>query len=252
MKNTYSTALATPLLLAALLAGPLAQAQTAAPAAPATATATAPESDNPIKEPRQATSYAIGVTTARNLMKDGVELDLNLVLKGMQDALGNQRLLMPEKDIKAAMNSIVTEMRQKMAANRKDAEEINRKRGDEFRAVFAKRAGVKTLSNGVQYLVNTEGKGPKPTDEDGIVVKYRGTLTTGYEFDATPEGKTANMKLANLIMGWKEALKLMPAGSKWTIVIPPNLAYGTRGVGSEIGPNETLVFEVELVSITKP
>lgn len=236
MKFTYATALAAPLLLAGLLAQPLAQAQA---------------SDNPIKEPRQATSYAIGVTTARNLMKDGVELDLNLVLKGMQDALANQRLLMNEKDIKAAMNSLVTDMRQKMAANRKDAEEINRKRGDEFRAVFAKRAGVKTLPNGVQYLVGQEGQGAKPTEEDGVVVKYRGTLTTGYEFDGTPEGKSANMKLSNLIVGWKEALKLMPAGSKWTIVIPPNMAYGVRGVGAEIGPNETLVFEVELLSVTK-
>jgi FKBP-type peptidyl-prolyl cis-trans isomerase FklB len=251
MKNKYIAALTTPLLLAALLASPLVQAQSTAPAANSAAAATA-EADNLIKEPRQATSYAIGVTTARNLMKDGVELDLNLVLKGMQDALAGQRLLMAEKDIKAAMNSIVTEMRQKMAANRKDAEEINRKRGDEFRAVFGKRDGVKTLANGVQYLVQQQGNGAKPTDEDGIVVKYRGTLTTGYEFDATPEGKTANMKLANLIVGWKEALKMMPAGSKWTIVIPPNLAYGVRGVGAEIGPNETLVFEVELIGVTKP
>jgi FKBP-type peptidyl-prolyl cis-trans isomerase FklB len=200
---------------------------------------------------KDALSYAVGVTTARNLAKDGVEIDLNMILKGMQDVQSGQRLQMAEKDIKAAMSSLVTDLRQKMAANRKDAEEINRKRGDEFRAIFAKRAGVKSLPSGVLYLVNQEGQGAKPTDEDGVVVKYRGTLSNGYEFDATPEGKNANMKLANLIVGWKEALKQMPVGSKWTLVIPPNVAYGVRGVGNEIGPNETLIFEVELVGITK-
>jgi FKBP-type peptidyl-prolyl cis-trans isomerase len=173
------------------------------------------------------------------------------MLKGMQDAISGKRPQMTEGEIKSAMNSLLTEMRSKMAANRKDAEVINKKKGDEYRDTFAKRAGVVSLPSGVLYKAEKTGTGPKPTMEDMVVVNYRGTLIDGKEFDGTPEGKPTRLQVDKLINGWKEALRLMPVGSRWTIVIPPNLAYGKGGVGVQIGPNETLVFDVDLVGISK-
>jgi FKBP-type peptidyl-prolyl cis-trans isomerase FklB len=234
------------LLPIALLMSCAAFAQTAAPSA-------TPEAESPpaFSNRKDAMSYAIGVSTARNLQKDGVEVNAAIVAKGMEDALSGKRTLMSEKEIRSVMSGLVGEMRQKMAANRVEAEAANKKRGDEYRAAYAKQAGVKNLPNGVLYKVEAAGSGPKPTEDDMVVVNYRGTLTNGTEFDGTPEGKPATMKLSQLILGWKEALKNMPTGARWTLVIPPQLAYGVRGVGSDIGPSETLVFDVELVGIKK-
>lgn len=203
------------------------------------------------KNRKEAISYAIGVTTARNLVKDGVEFNPETVIRGMQDALSGQRLQMNEHEIRMVMSGLVGEMRQKMAANRKEAEEINKKRGEEYRASYAKQEGVVTLPNGVMYKAQRTGSGPKPSDESEVLVNYRGTLTSGKEFDATQDGKPAKLQVGRLIVGWREALKLMPAGSRWTVVIPPQLGYGQRGVGADIGPNETLVFDIDLVEVLK-
>jgi FKBP-type peptidyl-prolyl cis-trans isomerase FklB len=246
MKTQHFASLALVAALAAL-GSTVAGAQTSAPAA--SPTEPVPGSFTTRKE---AISYAIGVTTVRNLVKDGVEIDTAIVLRGMQDALAGGRTAISEKDIKSIMTSLVTEMRQKMAANRHDAEGINKKKGDEYRASFAKQSNVVSLPNGLLYKAEKTGSGPRPTDEDAVIVKYRGRLIDGKEFDGTPEDKSTTLKLDKLIVGWKEALKLMPTGSKWSIVVPPNLAYGVRGVGADIGPNETLVFDVELMGITKP
>jgi FKBP-type peptidyl-prolyl cis-trans isomerase FklB len=256
MKQTpkqITSPLAVTCLSIGLMLSTTASAQTAAaPVATAKASAASePEGAGAFKSRKEAISYAVGVTTARNLAKDGVDVDPTIVLQGMQDAIGGKRLQMKEPEIRSVMNGLVGEMRQKMAANRKEAEEINKKKGDEFRATFAKQADVKTLPNGILYKVVKAGTGPKPTIEDSVLVNYRGTLTNGYEFDASAEGKPVTLKMAQLIMGWKEAARLMPTGSRWTIVIPPQLAYGVRGVGADIGPNETLVFDVELVAINK-
>jgi FKBP-type peptidyl-prolyl cis-trans isomerase FklB len=238
-KLTASIALA----LAGVLASGAAVAQDAA--------ATKTEPTSAFSSRKDTLSYAIGVSTARNLLKDGIELNPQVMLQGIQDAVDNKRTKLSEAEIRSVMSGLVGEMRQKMAANRVEAEAANKKRGDEYRAAFSKQADVKSLPNGVLYKVAQAGTGPRPTEDDLVTVKYRGTLTNGFEFDATPEGKTANMKVSQLINGWKEALKVMPTGSRWTLVIPPNLAYGVRGVGTDIGPSETLVFDVELVSIKK-
>jgi FKBP-type peptidyl-prolyl cis-trans isomerase FklB len=233
-------------------ASALAQSGPVTIATPIDAPTDAPSGLSNFKTSREAISYAIGVTTARNLGKDGVDIDPASVLKGMQDANSVQRtLLLSEKEIKTVMSGLVAEMRQKLAASRQEAELINQKKGDEFRAQFAKDANVKSLPSGVLYKVQRAGTGPKANEQDSVVVSYHGALTDGKEFDGTPEGKSVTFKLSQVIMGWKEALKLMPAGSRWTIVIPPNLAYGTTGAGTTIGPNETLVFDVELQSVSK-
>lgn len=204
----------------------------------------------PLGDRKKTLGYAIGVTTARNLLKDGVEFDPALVQQGIQDAFKGGNLLLTDKQIATAMNDILAEMRQRSVANKRELELANKKSGEAYREKFAKQEGVKTLPNGVLYKVVKMGTGAKPTEEDSIVAHYRGTLIGGAELQAD-EGKPLTLQMSKLIMGLRETLKQMPTGSKWTIVVPPSLAYGTRGVGTNIGPNETLVFDVELLSILK-
>jgi FKBP-type peptidyl-prolyl cis-trans isomerase len=248
MKKITHNSILLAVAASALAHFPLAMAQATTPAP---AQAAAAENASPFKSRKEAISYAIGVTTARNLAKDGVEIDSAIVIQGMQDAQSGKRVLLTEKEIRSVMSGLVGEMRQKLASNRKDAEEMNKKRGDEYRATFSKQTDVKTLPNGVLYKVLKAGAGPRPTEEDMVLVNYRGTLPSGFEFDGSPDGKPVLMRVAQLIVGWKEAIKQMPVGSKWAVVIPPQLAYGVRGVGADIGPNETLVFDIELVAIQK-
>jgi FKBP-type peptidyl-prolyl cis-trans isomerase FklB len=233
--------------VALALAGVLSSGATLAQAAATPAT----ETPSAFSNRKDTLSYAIGVSTARNLLKDGIELNPEVMLQGIQDAVDNKRTKLSEAEIRSVMSGLVGEMRQKMAANRVEAEAANKKRGDEYRVAFSKQPDTKSLSSGVLYKIAKVGTGPKPLEDDLVSVNYRGTLTNGFEFDATPEGKPANMKVSQLINGWKDALKNMPTGSRWTLVIPPHLAYGVRGVGTDIGPSETLVFDVELVSIKK-
>ena len=128
--------------------------------------------------------------------------------------------------------------------------EANQKEGDAFLAANKSKPGVVTLPSGLQYKILTAGAGPKPTAADSVVCNYRGTLINGTEFDSSyKRGQPATFPVSGVIKGWTEALQLMPVGSKWQLFVPPDLAYGARGAGSEIGPNSTLIFEVELMSI---
>lgn len=241
MKHTMNkNASAIALLAVGMLACTAALAQTKA-AETQGATAFASKKD--------ALSYAIGVSTARNLTKDGVEINPEIVLQGMKDVVENRRTAMTETEIRSVMSGLIGEMRQNMANNRVEAEAANKKRGNDYRDAFSKQDGTQTMPNGVLYQVTKASNGRTPTDDDSVLVNYRGTLTNGTEFDATPAGKPATLKVSQLINGWKAAIKIMPVGSRWKLVIPPQLAYGVRGVGSDIGPSETLVFDVELVGI---
>jgi FKBP-type peptidyl-prolyl cis-trans isomerase FklB len=149
------------------------------------------------------------------------------------------------------MNGLQIDLRRTMASNLRELSDKNRKRGAEFLATYKAKADVKAMSNGVLYRVLKAGDGPKPVESDTVVTRYRGAKIDGVEFDATLEGKTSIMRLNQVVMGWREALKQMPVGSKWEVVIPAPLAYGERGVGDLIGPNEVLVFDVELLEIKK-
>ncbi len=167
----------------------------------------------------------------------------------MKDGLSGEKLLMPEKDLRKVMNAFQGELRQKAMMHHQTAAEENRKKGEAFLAENKTKDGVVTLPSGVQYKILKAGDGKRPTDGDTVECYYRGTLLNGTEFDGTEPGKPATLKVEMLTAGWKEALKLMPKGSKWQIFIPSQLAYGSRGVGSDIGPNETLIFEVALLDI---
>jgi FKBP-type peptidyl-prolyl cis-trans isomerase len=226
-----------------------AQTITRLSAAPSSTEAEVSTSSGKLKTRKDIVSYSIGVTTARNLLKDGVELDAGLLTQGLKDVMGGDKLLLTEKELRSVMSGFLGEMRQKIATNRKEAEQTNKKKSETFLAANAAKSGVQTLPNGLQYRVLKEGNGAKPGDSDTILANYHGSLTSGVEFDGTEDGKPATLKMGNLISGWKEALKLMPAGSHWQVFVPPQLGYGTRGVGSDIGPNEVLVFDIDLVAV---
>ena len=162
-------------------------------------------------------SYAIGMNVGKAMKKDGVDVDTTILLHGLQQ--------------------------QQLA-------ETNKKEGDEFLAANKAKEGVVTLPSGLEYKILQEGTGPKPTAADTVTVNYRGTLLNGTEFDSSyKRGQPANFPVSQIIKGWTEALELMPVGSKWQLFIPPDLAYGLRGANPTIGPNSTLIFEVELLSI---
>lgn len=202
-----------------------------------------------LESPRDRVSYAIGVDMARNFRKQGIEIDVDLIARGLRDGLGGGPVLLSDKDLRRTMNEFQGDVRQRMAQNRRSAAEENKQRGTAFLEQNKSREGVVVLPSGLQYRVLKAGDGRKPVDSDIVVCNYAGRLLNGHEFDATEPGKPATLKLSALIGGWKEALKLMPTGSKWQLALPPQLAYGDRGAGSDIGPNETLLFEVELVAV---
>jgi FKBP-type peptidyl-prolyl cis-trans isomerase FklB len=202
-----------------------------------------------IKSDKDKLSYSIGAAIGKNFKNEGTEVDLGLLLEGLKNSMAGDNLLVPEKDMRQVMNDYQTQLRQKMASKRQLAVLDNKKKGDAFLADYKKQPGVLALPTGVLYKIVKEGTGKKPIESDMVEVNYRGTLINGTEFDATEPGRPANLKVSALIPGWKQALSMMPVGSKWHIVIPEVLAYGERGVGNDIGPNETLVFDLELVGI---
>lgn len=202
-----------------------------------------------LSTPKDKISYGMGVELARNFKKNEMDVDIDLFIKGLQAGMSGEKIPLPEKELRRAINSYQSEVRQKMAMNRRTAAETNRKKGAAYLAENRTRDGVQTLPSGVQYRIIKKGTGKIPGDQSSITCFYRGTLLDGTEFDGTEPDKPATLKVSQLIAGWKEALKLMPEGSKWEIFIPSQLAYGERGVGNDIGPNETLRFEVELLTV---
>ena len=209
------------------------------------------EDASELKTDKDRLSYSIGISIGKNFKREGTEVDPNLLFKGLKSALAGEHLLLTEKEWHSVLNSYQTEMLQHAKLSKQQAMESNKKKGDAYLAENKTKKGVEVLPSGVQYKILKKGDGAKPDDASMVQVNYRGTLIDGTEFDATEPGHPANFKLSALIAGWKEALKLMPTGSKWQIAIPAQLAYGERGAGSDIGPNEVLLFDVELVGINK-
>lgn len=194
-------------------------------------------------------SYGIGVQVAKTLKNQGIDVNPDLVVKGLRDALTGQKLLMSDDELNNTLAALQQEMTQKQAQARAKEAEDNQKAGEAFLAENGKKEGVVTLPSGLQYKIVKAADGKKPTDTDTVSCNYRGTLIDGTEFDKSQPGQPANFQVGMVIAGFKEALKLMPVGSTWQFFIPPSLAYGERGAGNVIGPNTTLVFEVELLSI---
>jgi FKBP-type peptidyl-prolyl cis-trans isomerase len=195
-------------------------------------------------------SYAVGVEMGVKLRGAALDLDAELVSRGMKDGLTGNDTLLNVAELNAAVTALRLDYRMKAEEARKQLADKNKKEGEAFLAANKTSDGVVALESGLQYKVLKEGSGAKPTAEDSVVCHYRGTLIGGQEFDSSlKRDKPASFALKRVIKGWSEALLLMPVGSKWALYVPPNLAYGERGSRGRIGPNQTLVFEVELLSI---
>jgi FKBP-type peptidyl-prolyl cis-trans isomerase FklB len=214
------------------------------------APAAAPVSGPPLATLKDKTSYATGVMTARNLMRNDVPFDLDLMIQGLRDGVAGGAIRISEKELKLVLQSMQSDIQRKLSNDRQVKASLNRERGVIYQNDYRNQPGVNVLPGNLMYRVINTGTGDKPGELSTVVVRYRGTLIDGTEFDATPEGKTATLKLPEVITGWREALKRMPAGSTWELVVPPSMAYSTRGAGV-IGPNETLVFTVELVAVVQ-
>jgi FKBP-type peptidyl-prolyl cis-trans isomerase FklB len=190
---------------------------------------------------KQKASYAIGLNIGKSMRKDSVEVDPNILLRGMKDGLAGAKPLLTDDEAKAAMVQLQTDLRKQLEEKMQSFLDANKTKD-----------GVVVLPSGLQYKILKEGTGPKPTAADSVVCNYRGTLIDNTEFDSSyKRGQPVTFPVTGVIKGWTEALQLMPVGSKWQLVIPGDLAYGARGgpQGSGIPPNATLVFEVELMSI---
>jgi FKBP-type peptidyl-prolyl cis-trans isomerase FklB len=203
-----------------------------------------------LKTQQQKASYALGMNIGTGLHKQGVTMDPALVAKGLRDAMTGAKTLMTEEEARAVLTQLQSEVRGKMEAKAHEAGAGNRKEGEAFLAANKSKEGVVTLPSGLQYKILKEGTGPKPAATDTVSCNYKGTLLSGKEFDSSyKRGEATSFPVNGVIKGWTEALQLMPVGSKWQLFIPADLAYGDRGAGGDIGPGETLIFEVELVSI---
>jgi FKBP-type peptidyl-prolyl cis-trans isomerase FklB len=195
-------------------------------------------------------SYALGMNLGTSLHKQSVPVDPNLLARGLKDALAGGKTLLTEDQARATLMEVQTEMRKKQQEEMQRAGDASKKEGEAFLAANKSKEGVVTLPSGLQYKILTQGTGPKPTASDSVVCNYRGTLLNGTEFDSSyKRGQPATFPVNGVIKGWTEALQLMPVGSKWQLFVPSDLAYGERSPGPEIGPNSTLIFEVELLSI---
>jgi FKBP-type peptidyl-prolyl cis-trans isomerase len=179
-----------------------------------------------------------------------VAVSPDLVAQGLKDVLAGNKPLLTDEEAKAAIGSLRAEVISKRQADLQKQAETNKAAGAQFLADNKTKPGVVTLPSGLQYKILKEGSGPKPAATDSVICNYKGTLINGTEFDASDKhGGPATFPVSGVIKGWTEALQLMPVGSKWQLYVPSDLAYGERSPGPEIGPNSTLIFEVELLSI---
>lgn len=203
-----------------------------------------------LKDQKDKVSYSIGMDIGNNLKKQSIDIDPDILAQGIKDAFSGGKTLLTEQEFRDTMTAFQTEFRAKQIERLKELADKNKKEGEAFLAENKEKEGVMTLPSGLQYKIIKEGTGETPKLEDTVTVNYHGSLIDGTEFDSSHRrGQPATFSLKNVIAGWAEALQLMKAGSKWQLFVPSNLAYGERGAGSDIGPNATLVFDIELLSI---
>ncbi len=206
-----------------------------------------------LKDQKDKASYSIGYDIGETFKKQNVELNPDALFGGMKDALAGKEATMSKEDREKTLQAFQKEMMEKQITASKEAATKNAAEGEKFLAENKKKDGVKTTASGLQYKVLKEGSGTPPKETDTVVVQYKGTLIDGTEFDSSyKRNEPASFQVNRVVKGWIEALQLMKPGAKYQLVIPSSLAYGERGAGQLIGPNATLIFEVELLSIKPP
>ena len=202
------------------------------------------------KNQKDKLSYCIGMDLGKNLKDQSIDINPDLFMKGLKDAFSGEKPLMTDQEVRETLTAFQKEMVAKQQEKMKTNGEKNKKEGEAFLAENKKKEGIKTLPSGLQYKVLNTGSGKKPKLTDTVTTHYRGTLIDGTEFDSSyRRGQPASFPVNGVVRGWTEALQLMEEGAKWQLFIPSPLAYGERGAGNQIGPNATLIFEIELISV---
>jgi FKBP-type peptidyl-prolyl cis-trans isomerase FklB len=206
-----------------------------------------------LKDQKDKASYSIGYDIGSTFKKQKVDLNADALFTGLKDALSGKEALLSKEDREKTLEVFQKEMMEKQVAASKEAATKNAAEGEKFLAENKTKDGVKTTTSGLQYKVLKEGSGEPPKETDTVVTNYRGTLLDGTEFDSSyKRNEPASFPVNRVIKGWTEALQLMKPGAKYQLFIPSALAYGERGAGRDIGPNATLIFEVELLSVKPP
>lgn len=203
-----------------------------------------------LKDLKDKVSYSIGLNIGQDFKRQDMDIDADLLAKGIKDAVSGAQPLLTEEQIRETITTYQKEMVTKQETKAKESAAKNQKEGDAFLAENAKKPGVVTTPSGLQYKVVKEGTGAQPKPGDTVQVHYEGKLVDGTVFDSSlKRGEPAVFPVQGVIPGWTEALQLMKEGAKYQIVIPSKLAYGERGAGPVIGPHATLLFDVELLKV---
>jgi FKBP-type peptidyl-prolyl cis-trans isomerase FkpA len=204
-----------------------------------------------VKVDKNSISTMVGMDIGRGLAQIKDDLDIKVVEQALEATIKGENTSLTTEQALEVRKEFMKTLQAKRVAEQKAAAEKNKKEGDAFLAANKSKAGVKTTASGLQYMVEKEGTGPKPKATDTVKVNYLGTKIDGTKFDSSYDrGTPATFPLNGVIKGWSEGLQLMPVGSKYKLFVPADLAYGENGPGT-IGPNATLVFEVELLEIEK-
>ena len=205
--------------------------------------------ESPLKDDKDKISYGYGMEIGKNLKRQGIEINADLLAQGLKATLNGDKTLLTDDEVRQTMMAFQQKMQASRAEKTKKEGDENKTKGDAFLAENKKKEGVQALPSGLQYKVVTKGNGPVPKADDTVKTHYRGTLIDGTEFDSSyKRGEPATFGVTQVIKGWTEALLLMPVGSKWQLFIPADLAYGPGGRPG-IPPNSTLLFDIELISI---
>ncbi len=211
----------------------------------------APAAETELKDQKDKVSYAIGLDIGTTLKRQLIDVNADLLNSGIKDGLSGNKPLLTDEQVKETMATFQKDMMAKQATAKKETGDKNAAEGKKFLAENKTKEGVKTTASGLQYKVLKEGTGPSPKETDTAKVNYRGTTIDGTEFDSSfKRGEPASFPVNRVIKGWTEGLQLMKVGSKYQLFVPADLGYGERGAGSDIGPNATLIFDVELLGIT--
>lgn len=203
-----------------------------------------------LNDQKAKVSYGIGMSLGTDFKAQGIEIDPDVMVQAIKDVTTGGKTLMTEEEVRKVITDFQKELVAKQEAKAKEGGIKNLKDGEAFLAENSKKTGVVTLPSGLQYKVEKKGTGKKPGPSDTVTVHYKGTLIDGTEFDSSyKRGEPVSFPVGGVIPGWTEALQLMEEGSKWQLFIPAKLAYGERGAGAQIGPNSTLIFDVELLKV---
>ncbi|HSW63135.1 MAG TPA: FKBP-type peptidyl-prolyl cis-trans isomerase [Dissulfurispiraceae bacterium] len=204
------------------------------------------------KTGKEKLGYSVGYVTGMNMKQDGLDISAEQLSRGIRDGYLGKKGAMTEDEMKGALDEYQKVLVAKQAEAMKLVAEKNKKEGAAYLAENGKKEGVITTASGLQYKVITPGTGKQPKESDSVKVHYRGTTLDGTEFDSSiRRGEPATFPVNGVIAGWKEVLQLMKEGAKWQVAIPSELAYGERGAAQVIGPNQVLLFDVELIQIVQ-